>query len=34
VVAELRRHAGGAFVIVGIGIAYIGWGTWWPAADS
>lgn len=26
-----QRLAGGAFVIIGIGIAYIGWGTWWLA---
>lgn len=24
-----QRLAGGVFVIIGIGIAYIGWGTWW-----
>ncbi len=24
-----QRLAGGVFVLIGIGIAYIGWGTWW-----
>lgn len=26
-----QRLAGAAFVLIGIGIAYVGWGTWWLA---
>jgi hypothetical protein len=26
-----RRLAGAAFVVIGIGIAYVSWGTWWLA---